>query len=349
MASELNICIVGCGGIGQRHLRAFCRIDGVACSACEPRKEIAERLGEAFPLREVFHSIDEFDFSKFDAAMISTPAHLHVPLARRCVDAGCHVIIEKPLSISLDGVYELLEASRRKNVSVGVAYTRRFLPFLVKCKELIDAGAIGSPLILDSSEGQYYPDARPDFRTNYSGRKEMGGGVILDILSHHVNFYEWLVGVPREVSCMYATLGDMGVETEDTVIFGASYDNNVLGNVVFTNIQHDQYWRSRLIGSERTLQLDVGFLNTGLERIVRPEIRLIGKHNQEEAISLGPMARDVPYQNQAKNFVNAVAGKEELRTTLEEGIHTLVTVLTAREAYDKRRVLQVKIPTTQAK
>jgi len=337
----MNICVVGCGGIGQRHLKAFSQIEGVTCSACEPRKEIVEKLSETFPLKDIFHSADAVDFSAFDGAMISTPAHVHIPLAQKCVEAACNVIIEKPLSISLEGIDKLRQTAQRKNVIVGVGYTRRFLPFLVRLKELLQADVIGKILLLDTSEGHYYPDARSDYRSNYFGRKDMGGGVILDILSHHVNFFEWLAGAAKNVSCMYATLGDMGIETEDSVIFNARYADNVLGSVVFTNIQRDQYWRTRLIGTKRTLQLDVNYLKTGLERIVQPEIKLIGSQNQIETIKLEPMARDVPYLNQAKNFLNAIKGKERIGTTLDEGISSLTTVLTARKACDTKQILPV--------
>ena len=344
MASELNLCIIGCGSIGQRHLKVFCQIDGVTCSACEPRKEIAETLRKTFPLKKVFHSTDEIDFSQFDATVISTPAHLHVPIARRCVEAGCHVLSEKPLSVSLEGITELLEASQRRNVTVGVAYVYRFFPFLVQCKELIEAGAIGKLFLLDTSLGEYYPAVRPDFRTTYFGRKEMGGGVILDVLSHVANYYEWLVGAPREVSCMYASLGDLGLETEDTVVFNASYDHNILGNVVISSVQSGKYWSTRFLGSERTLQLNMTYLKTGLETVVKPEVKLIDKQQHEEVISFEPMDRDLPYKMQAQNFLNAIAGEERIRTTLEEGIETLRTVLRARDASDMRRVLEMGAP-----
>jgi len=243
------------------------------------------------------------------------------------------------LSVSLDGVEGLLETSRRKGLTVGVAFIYRFFPFLVKVKELIEEGAIGELHIMDTSLGEYYPGVRPDFRTTYFSRREMGGGVILDILSHVENYYEWLAGSPKEVGCMYSTIGQFGLETEDTVTFNASYGNNLLGNAVISVMQNDKYWRSRFVGSERTLQLNMNYLKTGLEVVVKPEIKLIDKQQNEEVISFEPMERDLPYQMQAEDFVDAVRGKGTPRTTLEEGIETLKTVLKAKESYDKKLII----------
>jgi len=339
MKSKLDICIVGCGSIGQRHLKVFSKTAGVRCSVCEPREEVLEKLKTEFPVKDVFLSPEDIDCSKFDAAVICTPAHLHVPIAARCLDAGCHVLSEKPLSVSLDGVEGLLETSRRKGLTVGVAFIYRFFPFLVKVKELIEEGAIGELHIMDTSLGEYYPGVRPDFRTTYFSRREMGGGVILDILSHVENYYEWLAGSPKEVGCMYSTIGQFGLETEDTVTFNASYGNNLLGNAVISVMQNDKYWRSRFVGSERTLQLNMNYLKTGLEVVVKPEIKLIDKQQNEEVISFEPMERDLPYQMQAEDFVDAVRGKGTPRTTLEEGIETLKTVLKAKESYDKKLII----------
>lgn len=343
----MNICVIGCGGIGQRHLKAFTSIEGVTCSACEPRKEMAARLKDDFALKDVFHGVDEIDFSALDGVMISTPAHVHVSLAQRCVDAGCPVIIEKPLSISMDGVNELRASARRRNVIVGMGYTRRFLPHIVRVKELVDAGAIGKVLLMEISEGHNYAQDRPDFKTNYFGRKDMGGGVILDVLSHHVNFFEWLVGAPKEVSCLYASLGDTGLETEDSMVFNARFRDNVLASVFFTSIQRDQSLRIRLVGTKRSLHLNINYLKTGLERVVQPQIQLIAGGNEIENITLEPMGRDTPYLNQAKNFIDAVRGKQSIRTTLDEGISSLVTVLTARKACDTKRILPIPAPAEQ--
>jgi predicted dehydrogenase len=131
MSQNLHrVLVVGGGSIGERHARCFLQTGRAAVSLCDTREEIRCALAERYSLERTFSSLDEALDESFDLAVVATPAPLHVGMARRLVAAGAHVLIEKPLSITLDGIADLQrEAAEAKRI-VGVAYVYRANPAL---------------------------------------------------------------------------------------------------------------------------------------------------------------------------------------------------------------------------
>ena len=107
MSERPNILIVGVGSIGERHLRCFQATNRCDLALCETVVERREAMAEEFGVA-AFASVDEaLDAGLFEAAVIAAPAPFHIPLATQLTEHGLHLLIEKPLSISLDGVADL--------------------------------------------------------------------------------------------------------------------------------------------------------------------------------------------------------------------------------------------------
>src|SRR4051794_20809432 len=113
-----------------------------------------------------------------DVAVVATPAPSHVPLATRLARAGVHVLIEKPLSTSTEGIEELREAVRDRKVVAGVAYVYRAHPLLGPMREAILGGRFGRPVEVVTVCGQHFPTYRPAYRTIYYNDHATGGGAI---------------------------------------------------------------------------------------------------------------------------------------------------------------------------
>ena len=102
-----EILIVGAGSIGLRHLRCFLATGRVRAAICEVNRALAEQVAAQHDVVRVHHDLDEALAERYDAAVIATPAPLHVPMALRLAEAGMHLLIEKPLSTSLAGIDQL--------------------------------------------------------------------------------------------------------------------------------------------------------------------------------------------------------------------------------------------------
>ena len=204
-----RVLVLGGGSIGERHARCFLSTGRCEVAICEPRPERRQELADRYPLSAALADLDAALDRTWDAAVIATPAPFHVSQAQRFVERGTAVLIEKPLSTRLDGVRDLAEAAKRAGVPVGVAYVFRAHPAVAELKRRLRAGEIGPLRLVTVTSGQHFPTFRPDYREIYYSRRENGGGVIQDALTHMVDLVRHLAGpfdwVFADASCQALT------------------------------------------------------------------------------------------------------------------------------------------------
>ncbi len=213
-----QILVIGGGSIGERHVRCFQDSGRVNISLCEISDDLRTTVAKRYKLQQTFGSLDEaLANSAFDAAVICTPAHLHVAIAMELATHGCGILIEKPLSISLEGTSELIAEVASRQIPVSVAYVLRQHPALQALRECVQQQRFGRPLQIAYTGGQFFPHYRPAYRDIYYTKHETGGGAIQDALTHIVNAVEWIVGpITKLVADAEHCVLD-GVDVEDTV------------------------------------------------------------------------------------------------------------------------------------
>lgn len=195
VASELpRLVVVGAGSIGERHLRCFLATGRARVDFVEPRADLRAEIAERYPEATPFGGMEEALGQPADALVIATPAPLHVAQARAGLAQGCHVLIEKPLAITDEGIKELLAEADASSRAVGVAYVYRAHPALAAMRKAIASGEFGKPLELIAVCGQHFPFYRPAYASTYYARHETGGGAVQDALTHILNAGEWLMG-----------------------------------------------------------------------------------------------------------------------------------------------------------
>ena len=234
--SQHQILIVGCGSIGERHLRCFLRTGRAEVSICD---------NNLTRLREIQHkygvpTYDDVQAAwadrRFDGTVICTPAHQHVELALAGLGHGAALLIEKPLSVNLDQVAALQEEVRHRGQYVAVAYTHHVRPGITEVRELIRRPALGAVLHITIQAGQHFPSFRPAYREIYYAHHETGGGAIQDALTHLANTVEWLVGATTRLYCEAAHQCLEGVSVEDTVNVAARH-GDILASYALNQFQ----------------------------------------------------------------------------------------------------------------
>ena len=212
-----RILVIGGGSIGERHVRCFGKTGRATVSLCEVNEALRQQVAQAYHLTSTFATLVDALQQPHDGAVICTPAHLHIPMALQLAEAGIGLLIEKPLSIQLDGIAELRSLVAKKNLPAGVAYVMRHHPALAAVRAAVKAQQFGSPVQIDYVGGQHFPYYRPAYREIYYTRHETGGGAIQDALTHMVNAAEWLVGPVTRLVADAAHCVLEGVTVEDTV------------------------------------------------------------------------------------------------------------------------------------
>ena len=317
-----QILVIGGGSIGERHVRCFQKTERANVALCELSDDVRERVGRQYGLRRCFEKFEDVPLQDFDAAVICTPAHLHIPMAMRAAEAGIGILIEKPLSISMSGIDELQNLIDAKQIPVSVAYTMRHHPVIQAMKKAIDSGRFGSPVQIVCSGGQHFPFYRPAYRETYYTRHDTGGGAIQDAITHTMNAAEWLVGpIDRLVADAEHCVLD-GVDVEDTVHMMTRH-GNVLGSFNLNQYQAANESSITVVCEQGTVRMEshhcrwLSACEPGSDWIVEAVFEL---------------ERDDLYVGQAEAFLDQLDGKRAPACSLEEGLQTLKVNLAALES-----------------
>ena len=170
-----DILVIGAGSIGERHIRCFLKTGRARVSVCEIDRALLDRIENDYDLSQACEDLGDALLSNPRAVVIAAPAHLHIPMAIRAAEAGCHLLIEKPLSTDISGVEDLKRRVIEQRLVAQVGYTFRHHPLVAKVKDQIDQGRWGLPLQLTIVSGQHFPTYRPAYRDIYYARHETGG------------------------------------------------------------------------------------------------------------------------------------------------------------------------------
>ena len=319
-----RILIVGTGSIGERHLRCLLNTPRVQAGICEVNEALRQKVAAQYGVAESFATLEAALGAKWDAAVVATPAPLHIPMARQLADAGVHLLIEKPLSTTLDGIADLIETVRARQLTAAVAYVYRAHPALAAMKRALDSGRFGRPLQLTAVCGSDFAFYRPAYRQIYYARRAAGGGAIQDALTHVFNAGEWLVGPIDRIAADAAHQHLEGVEVEDTV------QSIVRHGAVLGSYSLNQYQSPAEI--VLTVVCEKGTARFELKECRWRWMTQTDGPWQEE--TFGPMERDDWFIRQEQAFLDALEGKAPVLCTLEEGLHTLKVNLAALASAD---------------
>lgn len=305
--------IIGCGSIGERHLRCFQKTGRCSVAACDTNPTLLATIKERYGV-EVFASLDAaLAEAQFDSVVICTPAHLHLPIAIKLLNLRLHVFIEKPLAIDTALVPQVREAIAQAQRFVAVAYVYHLMPWVANAREFLKQVELGKVLHVSSMSGQHFPTFRPAYRDIYYTRHELGGGAIQDALTHLVNAVEWLIGPCTRVYCDAAHQALEGVTVEDTVNV-TSRHGQVLVSFAMTQFQTPNE-------------------NTLLIHCENGSVKIETNHQRWGVMRRGdadwtwhqtpPQERDDMFIAQANAFLDGVEGRDTPLCTFEEAVQTL--------------------------
>lgn len=312
--------VVGCGSIGQRHIRNLRALGVSDIAAYDPDaarlKHVAQEY-EAAP----YASVEAGLADRPEVVLVCTPPHRHTAIARQAIDAGAHVFLEKPIAHVLEGVPELLQAAHDRERILYVAYNLRFHAGLRKLKELLAEGAIGRLLAIRAEVGQYLPDWRPtqDYRHGYNVSAAMGGGIILDA-SHELDYVRWLGGEVESVYCAAGHLSDLEMDVEDTAAITLRLQKGVLAEVHLDCVQRGYARSCKLIGADGTLIWDF-----------KEGVRQLLPDKTWRGYAIAPDPNEM-YVAELRHFLACVRGEETPLVPGEEGRRVLEIALAARQS-----------------
>jgi len=260
-----------------------------------------------------------------DAAIVATPATMHVPMCIELLHAGIDVLVEKPLSHTLDGVTELTRLVAQTGRMLMVGYTLRFHPLVRLLRDEIAAGSIGRVLSARFEIGQYLPDWRPqiDFRESVTARPELGGGALLE-LSHEIDYAQWILGPIARVQGHLSRQADWNLAVEDCVDLVAEFERGPIGTIHLDLLQRIAQRSCKLIGTDGTLEWD--------QQAQSVRRFLAATKSWEVLASSAGLDRNQMYLDELHHFFASIATRRESLNTLAGAVDTLRVIDAVRRS-----------------
>lgn len=317
---------MGLGSIGKRHLRL--------AREFFPNSEI--RIFRHQKPSDYNEVSDGCIYSLKDAllfaphlAVISNPATFHIYTAQALAEAGVHLLVEKPISASLEGVSKLIETCKSNKVVLSVGYNLRFLASLQYFKKLLESSEIGDVISLRCEVGQNLHSWRlgADYRTSVSGQKKLGGGVLLE-LSHELDYLRWVFGDIEWIKATLSTQSALEIDVEDSVFITVGFvpepdKKQLIGSLNMDFIRHDQTRNCIAIGADGSLRWN------GLTG--RVDKYSAGSKVWEE-LSGESFKIDDSYRSEWSNFIHCVKNDDLPSVSGTDGLAVLKIVEAARKA-----------------
>lgn len=343
----MKFLIVGLGSIGRRHFRNLVALGEKDIILLRTRKStLPDDELAGYPVEMDMR--EALKKHKPDAVIVANPTSLHLEAAVLAAEAGCHILLEKPISDSTAGLNQLESAVQKSDSKVLVAFQFRFHPGLIRAKQLISSGSIGRIISAQVHFGEYLPAWHPweDYRQGYAARSDLGGGVVLT-QCHSLDYLPWLVGKVKSVWGFTGTLSDLEVDVEDTAEIGLRFESGALGHLHLDFNQQPPAHRFEIIGTKGTLKWD---LSDGAIRIYRASAESLAISTGRDIKGGGewqtyPLVegweRNVMFFEQMKHFVDVVKGNAEPICSLEDGVQVQRLVEAIHESNSMGRMIDL--------
>jgi predicted dehydrogenase len=322
------VLIAGFGSIGQRHFRNLkslgCQdfilyrtrqgtLDDEGAAGCRSTSDLAEAL--AWRPR---------------MAIISNPTSKHIPVALAAARAGCDLFIEKPLSHELADCNELVDMVNSNKLVTMIGCQFRFHPLLGRLRNELQSGRLGVVISASAEWGEYLPAWHPweDHRKSYSGRSDLGGGVILTLI-HPLDYLYWLFGPVRRLCASTRAVASLGTEAgEDCAEIVAEFASGPLGRVHLDYFQRPPTHTLTIQGDAGSARLDF-HANTLTWKMVEGA-------EQVETVPAG-FERNTMFVDEMRHFLTAVESRRPSDIPLADGVAVLDIALRAKASAQETR------------
>ena len=328
----MKFLIAGLGSIGRRHLRLLSALGQEDILLYRThRSTLSDAELDAYPVET---DLAAALAQKPDAVIVSNPTSLHLDVAIPAAEAGCHILLEKPISHDLARLDEIKQAAAKSGARILVGFQFRYHPSLRKIGELLQEGAIGRPVSFRTHWGEYLPDWHPweDYRASYSARKDLGGGVVLT-LTHPLDYLHWLLGDVSELWSFAGQYSDLELDVVDTAEIGLRFENGTVGSVHLNYTQRPPRHQMEIVCTEGTIRWDNA--GTGVDVYMADE-----KVWQHYPLPEG-FERDDLFRAQMAHFLKVVQGEEQPFCTLEDGEIALKMALAAHRSAETKQCISL--------
>ncbi len=255
--NTVGLAVIGSTGvIGRVHIDAIaqldsCRLVGINSRTRQPLQQQAAELG-VIPYPTLDDALSDPDV---DAIAIATPHRSHADITEMAATAGKHVLVEKPMSVTLSEADRMIQVCGDAGVKLGVLFNNRFRPEALKMRELVESGVIGDIYRVSMASAMIRSQDYYD-RLSWRGKWQAeGGGALLNQGIHAIDLMQWVGGLPTGVMGIVSTLRH-DIEVEDFATAAMTYEGGGHGTLHCSTSQAPNHQRLELWGNEGAIIMD---------------------------------------------------------------------------------------------
>lgn len=333
---KVRLALIGAGEIAQNfHLPIHKRLQNVDITAIfDPMKTKAQAIADNYEIPNVCNSVDELvKIPDIDAVDLTASTDAHCEIALACIEAGKHLLIEKPIGRSLEEAIKIRDAAKKHNVKVMVAMNQRFRYDAKMIKNYVTQGEVGNVFYIQAGWLQQKHGAQWKQQVSRSG-----GGVIIDLGISLIDSILWIYNFENVQSVQASTFTHLHKDIEDVCIATIRFESGSIATMemswsLFSSINN---FYTNVYGSKGSIKINPIELYTndveGAGDVYKPIIA------KEQMSKLTIYKKS--FESEIKHFINAVLGLGPVISTVDEAVQTMSIVKAMyKSAAENREVL----------
>lgn len=327
----LKVGIIGIGNMGSAHLHCISEgnIKGLtAVSVCDINKATLAAAKEKYPNIKAFENYEDLlADNEVDTVIIAVPHILHADIAIKAFMAGKHVLLEKPVDITVTKATALNRAAKISGKQFGIVFNQRTNMLYAKAREIIKSGKLGEIkrsvwIVTNWYRTQHYYDSG-SWRATWLGE---GGGVLLNQAPHNLDLWQWICGMPKTVTAICNVAKYHDIEVEDEAAIYTTYENGATGVFLTSTGEYPGTNRLEISGTKGKIVIEGQTLKLWSLKLDERDVCYNSNENfasiEKEYIEIKG-ERETAHRGILQNFANSVLLGEELLAPGYDGINEL--------------------------
>ncbi|MDI6783036.1 MAG: Gfo/Idh/MocA family oxidoreductase [bacterium] len=335
---KVKIGIIGCGAIVQKvQLPKFklCK-EAEVVAVADNNEKLAKQVAAEFGVPEHYADWQELIKRKdIDAVSIATPNYLHAPMSIAACNAKKHVLVEKPITVSMKDADEMIATAKKNKVYLMVEQVHRFIPHHETAHELLQSGIIGKVTTIRGYFGHKGPEFWSPTGKWFFSKTEAVGGAMADLGIHAIDTIRYILG--KEVKQVAAFVGalEKKIEIEDNGVCIMQFDDGTFGTLAASWTYKPGSMQYTFYGTKGTMWVGAGL------KYDKPIVI-------ETTEPVGILLPDIPAESKLgtpyQYFIDCIIKNEEPFVDGEEGAKSLEIILAAYQSSKEKRFVDLPLP-----
>ena len=347
---RIRIGVVGVGAAGRHHLRGYrAHPNADVVAIADPDAARLQEIGGEFGVSRRYPSGEQMlQEENLDVVSIVTPNKFHRPLTIAALEAGCHVLCEKPMAMNADEARQMLAVSRRVGKRLMVNFSYRFTEQSMALKQQVDAGALGE--VYFARTVWHRRRGLPGLGGWFGQKALSGGGPLIDLGVHRLDLALWLMGYPRPVWVLGSTYNPIGaalarergveLDVEDLAVGLVRFENGATLEIEASwaaNIREAELMETRLFGTQG------GLVQRNVDETYKFEAEMyLERDGSQLDVKLHSYTQ--PVKSAMVHFVDSILNDTPHIATGEEGLVVMEILDALYESAERGQPVRIASP-----